>query len=205
MIVSLLTGMLGGGSVLGLGYGIAKKKLQNEPLTAITSFLSEKKQNEQRSEALSDKEAQLKKKEEELGEWSKSLDKRYQEVVDDDESNRQIADYYNELIQKEDNAWKELQKECSPKVGENPVLELIKRDAGTRTVKKGYYKFLHDHRLTLSDTQYGIYLEILRLLTEEFSGNSYRDYAINLYKYLSSKGYNPYVISWMLMISLHSL
>ncbi|MCD7112264.1 hypothetical protein [Limosilactobacillus agrestis] len=205
MITSLMMGMLGGAGILGSGYGLARKKLQREPFTAITELKSEKEQNEQRSEALSKKEAELKKKEKSLNDRSEFLDKRYQDIVDDDESNRQIADYYNELIQKEDNEWKDLQSAAYPKKGENAVLELVKRDASSRSVKKGYYKYLHDHRNALNDTRYGIFLEILNSLSEEFVNSEYKTFAINMYRNLSREGYNPYVISWIIMISLHSL
>lgn len=205
MITSLMMGILGGAGILGSGYGLARKKLQREPFTAITELKSEKEQNEQRSEALSKKEAQLKKREKELQERSEILDKKYQEIVDDDESNRQIADYYNDLIQKENNEWKDFQQKLAPQEGENSVLELVKRNAGTRIGKKGYYKFLHDHRSALNDTQYGIYLEILSLLSEEFSDNKLKPYVLNLYRFLSGKGYNPYAISWILMMALHNI
>lgn len=198
-------GMLGGAGILGSGYGLARKKLQREPFTAIAEFQSEKEQNEQRSEALSRKEAELKKKEKSLNDRSEFLDKRYQEIVDDDESNRQIAAYYNELIRKEDNEWKEFQRQFTPKEGQTSVLELVKRDAGTRIGKKGYYKFLHDHRSALNDTQYGIYLEILELLSKEFSDSNLKPYVLQLYRFLSGKGYNPYAISWILMMALHNI
>ncbi|MDY3299268.1 hypothetical protein [Limosilactobacillus reuteri] len=205
MITSLLTGMVGGAGVLGAGYEVAKSKLHQEPFKAIDVFFHEKEQNERLAASLSKKKTELEKKAQALKERSEFLDKKYQEIVDDDESNRQIADYYNELIQKEDNEWKEFQREFTPKEGQTSVLELVKRDAGTRIGKKGYYKFLHDHRSALNDTQYGIYLEILELLSKEFSDSNLKPYVLQLYRFLSGKGYNPYAISWILMMALHNI
>ena len=48
MITSLMMGMLGGAGILGSGYGLARKKLQREPFTAITELKSEKEQNDVR-------------------------------------------------------------------------------------------------------------------------------------------------------------
>lgn len=204
MIASLLIGMLGGTSVLGAGYGLARKKLQREPFSAITEFLQKKEQNERRSEVLSDKETKLKEKEKGLQERSEALDKRYQEIVDDDESNRQIADYYNDLIEKENNDWKKWQEKQNPKKGEKPVLELVRRSATARK-EKGYFKYLHDHRGTLTDTQYGVYLELQKLLETEFSESEYGIFVIGLYRLLCREGYNPYLVSWMLMTALHTV
>ncbi|MBD5805654.1 hypothetical protein [Limosilactobacillus walteri] len=204
MIASLLTGMVGGAGVLGAGYGIAKKKLQNEPLTAIKKFQSEKEQNDQRSDALSKKEVELKKREKELQERSGFLDKRYDEIVDDDESNRQIADYYNDLIQREQNDWKKWREKQNPKKGEKPVLELVKRNAAARS-EKGYFKYLHDHRGALTDTQYGIFLELQDLLAKEFSNSEYKAFLMGLYRFLCREGYNPYLVSWMLMTAFHNV
>lgn len=204
MIASLMAGMLGGAGVLGAGYEVAKKKLKSEPILAIRDFLQEKEQNDQRSEILSKKETELKKREKALQEWSESLDKRYQEIVDDDESNRQIADYYNDLIQKENNAWNKWHGKQNPKKGEKPVLELVKRSATAKNTK-GYYKYLHDHRGALMDTQYGIYLELQKLLATEFSDSEYKPFVMELYRFLCRGGYNPYLVSWMLMTTLHSL
>lgn len=204
MIASLLTGMLGGGSILGVGYEIAKKKIQNEPIIAIREFLQEKEQNEQRSVALSKKETQLKKKEKGLKERSEALDKRYQEIIDDDESNRQIADYYNDLIQKENNDWNKWQGKQNPKKGEKPILELVRRSATARK-EKGYFKYLHDHRGTLTDTQYGVYLELQQLLETEFSESEYGIFVIGLYRLLCREGYNPYLVSWMLMTAFRAV
>ncbi|MCC4371770.1 hypothetical protein [Limosilactobacillus reuteri] len=204
MIASLLAGMVGGAGVLGAGYGVAKSKLHQEPFKAIDVFFHEKEQNERLAASLSKKETELEKKAQALKERSKFLDKRYQEIVDDDESNRQIADYYNDLIQKENNDWNRWQGKQNPKKGEEPVLELVKRSATARNTK-GYYKYLHDHRGALMDTQYGIYLELQKLLATEFSDSEYKPFVMELYRFLCRGGYNPYLVSWMLMTTLHSL
>lgn len=204
MIASLLTGMVGGAGVLGAGYEVAKSKLHQEPFKAIDVFFREKEQNECLTASLSKKKVELEKKAQALKERSKFLDKRYQEIVDDDESNRQIADYYNDLIQKEQNDWNRWQGKQNPKKGEEPVLELVKRSATARK-EKGYFKYLHDHRGTLTDTQYGVYLELQQLLETEFSESEYGIFVIGLYRLLCREGYNPYLVSWMLMTTLHSL
>ena len=199
-----MVGMLGGTSILGAGYGIARKKLQCEPLTAVAKFLNEKEQTKQRSKTLSEKAIELKKKEKGLQERSEALDKRYQEIVDDDESNRQIADYYNDLIEKENNNWNKWQEKQNPKKGEKPVLELVKRNATARS-EKGYFKYLHDHRGSLMDTQYGIFLELQDLLATEFSNSEYKMFLMGLYRSLCREGYNPYLVSWMLMTAFHNV
>lgn len=204
MIASLLTGMLGGTSVLGAGYGLTRKKLQREPFTAIDVFFHEKEQNERLAASLSKKETELEKKAQALKERSKFLDKRYQEIVDDDESNRQIADHYNDLIQREQNDWKKWREKQNPKKGEKPVLELVRRNATARS-EKGYFKYLHNHRGALTDTQYGIFLELQDLLATEFSDSDYKTFTMGLYRLLCREGYNPYLVSWMLMTAFRTV
>lgn len=204
MIASLLIGMLGGAGVLGAGYEVAKSKLHQEPFKAIDVFFREKEQNERLAASLSKKETELEKKAQALKERSKFLDKRYQEIIDDDESNRQIADHYNDLIQREQNDWKRWQEKQDPKKGEKSVLELVKRSATARTTK-GYYKYLHDHRGALTDTQYRIYLELQGLLATEFSSSEYKMFLMGLYRFLCQEGYNPYLVSWMLMTAFHNV
>lgn len=204
MIASLLIGMLGGAGVLGAGYGVAKSKLHQEPFKAMDVFFHEKEQNERLAASLSKKETELEKKARALKERSNFLDKRYQEIIDDDESNRQIADHYNDLIQREQNDWKRWQEKQDPKKGEKSVLELVKRSATARTTK-GYYKYLHDHRGALTDTQYRIYLELQGLLATEFSNSEYKMFLMGLYRFLCQEGYNPYLVSWMLMTAFHNV
>ncbi|MCC4482847.1 hypothetical protein [Limosilactobacillus reuteri] len=204
MIASLLIGTLGGAGVLGAGYGVAKSKLHQEPFKAMDVFFHEKEQNECLTASLSRKETELEKKAQALKERSRLLDKRYQEIVDDDESNRQIADYYNDLIQKENSDWNKWQGKQNPKKGEGPVLELVKRSAAARS-EKGYFKYLHNHRGALTDTQYGIFLELQDLLATEFSNSEYKTFLMGLYRSLCREGYNPYLVSWMLMTAFHGV
>ena len=205
MIGAVVGGSLSSACVLGVAYAATKHKLGREPFTAITSFFRLKEKTEALSARLSKKEVELKKKEKALRERSEYLDEKYQEIVDDSAVNKELYERYIKAIKDEDKNWMNIQRDPVPKVGQEPVLQLLKRYAGAKTGAKGYYKYLHDHRGTLADTQYQSYLDIQRLLLEEFSGSDYKDFALNLFRFLSGQGYNIYVISWILMISLHDL
>ena len=205
MIGAVVVGSLSSACVLGVAYAATKHKLGREPFTAITSFFRLKEKTEALSARLSKKEVELKKKEEALRERSKFLDEKYQSIVDDAAVNEELYEKYSKAIEDEDENWMNIQKNLTPKLGQEPVLQLLKRYAGAKTGAKGYYKYLHDHRGTLSDTQYQTYLDIQKLLLEEFSGSDYKNFALNLYSFLSGKGYNVYIVSWMIIISLHDM
>ena len=205
MIGVVVVGSLSSACVLGVAYAAMKHKIGCDPVTAIVTFFRQKEEIEALSARLSKKEEELRKKEKALQERSRFLDQRYQDNVDDAVVNKELYERYIKAIEDEDKNWMNLQKNPTPKLGQEPVLQLLKRYAGAKTGAKGYYKYLHDHRGTLADTQYQSYLDIQRLLLEEFSGSDYKDFALNLFHFLSGQGYNIYVISWILMISLHDM
>lgn len=205
MIGVVVVGSLSSACVLGVAYAAMKHKIGCDPVTAIVTFFRQKEEIEALSARLSKKEEELRKKEKALQERSRFLDQRYQDNVDDAVVNKELYERYIKAIEDEDKNWMNLQKNPTPKLGQEPVLQLLKRYAGAKTGAKGYYKYLHDHRGTLSDTQYQTYLDIQKLLLEEFSGSDYKNFALNLYSFLSGKGYNVYIVSWMIMISLHDM
>lgn len=204
MIGAIVIGSLSSVCVLGAAYVAIKHKIGREPFAAITSFFRLKEENEALFARLSEERVKLEKDKKALQERSKFLDQRYQDNVDDAAVNEELYEKYTKAIEDETKGWMDIQRNPAPKVGQEPVLQLLKRYAGTRT-GKDFFKYLHDHRGALSDTQYGVYVDLLNLLSVEFSESDYKDFALNLYRFLSGKGYNVYIVSWMIMISLHDM
>lgn len=204
MLTAIITGGIAGFGVLGTGYGITRHYLHQEPISAIITFFREKDQNKEVTVDLSRKKEELEKKEQALKERSDYLDQRYNDLVDDAQITQEQFEDYKQMMEKESREWQALQ-EKQPHEGQEAVLELVKRDAAARTGAKGFYKYLHDHRNAMTDTQYLTYRTLLGLITTEFSGSELGPFAINLFRFLSRNGYNPYLIAWILMVSLKEI
>ena len=204
MLLSVVTSSLVSAGILGVSYGVMKHKLQREPFSAIISFFQQKEKNKQLSVALSQKEEELSQKEKSLQERSDFLDQKYDDLVNDDQITQAHFNEYKGMIEEEKRAWNSLQ-ETHPHTGQEAVLQLVKRDATARTSAEGFYKYLHDHRGALMDTQYLTFRSLQGLLTSEFSESKLQPFVVNLFNFLCSNGYNPYLISWILMISLKEI
>lgn len=203
MIGAIILGSLASTGVLGTAYIATKRRLGQEPIEAIVHFLQENQENEMLNNKLKEKEISLEKKEKSLDDREKILDNKYQYLVQEDQIVQQQLKQSQEIKAKQAKDWEALQQAPMPKQGQDPVEELVKRNATARTGAKGYYRYLHDNRNALKDAQYFHYQDILQRLNEEFSNSENKVYALNLFTFLCGNGYNPYLISWIIMISLH--
>lgn len=202
------------GFILGFGlfsllwgiYRFCQFKIGSDPFQAIVDFLRKRELVEQQVTRLEKRSSNLENRENDLKGRSEFLDKKYEALQKSKAELDQQFDYYQQLTESEEDLWQRLRSktEANFNKGQAPLLELVKRDAATRARSKGLYRFLYDHRNNLNDTTERTVNDLFELLLKEFQDSSLKTFVMNDYELHCHFGYNPYLIAWILMITLHN-